>query len=222
MKEINDISDTHSTALGMKYLKKYPVSNLILPCSDSSRICRDLAVFSHLVQSFWGGLHFSLASGIGSFKGRNCVDNCIWCHWAYSRYAYTHGITPRASDILPASQSGDNGLTLKKRELRISLTFRKILGGVPCACKFPAFCDSQKDKKILLDDSLAQALEDTHVHEVYEQIADHFSETRHKAWPRVEEFVSGIGEDRAQVLVDVGCGNGKYLGRNPGQVQVQI
>ena len=108
---------------------------------------------------------------------------------------------------------------MKKRELRVSLTFRKVLKG-PCACEYPAFCDSQKDKKIQLDDALAQSLEDTHVHEVYEKIADHFSETRHKAWPRVEAFVTGLGEDQGQVLVDVGCGNGKYLGRNPGQIQV--
>ena len=91
----------------------------------------------------------------------------------------------------------------------------------PCSCEFSAHCDSQKDKKIHLDDSLAKTLEDTHVHEVYEKIANHFSETRHKAWPRVEGFVSSLGEDgAAQILVDVGCGNGKYLGRNPGQIQV--
>lgn len=50
-------------------------------------------------------------------------------------------------------------------------------------------------------------IENDHVHKVYEQIAAHFSDTRHKQWPVVSDFLSqqlGLG-------LDVGCGNGKYL-----------
>ena len=61
-----------------------------------------------------------------------------------------------------------------------------------------------------LDATLASALEKTHVHSVYENIAEHFSETRHRKWPRVEQFVTSL--PLGSVLVDVGCGNGKYLG----------
>ena len=55
--------------------------------------------------------------------------------------------------------------------------------------------------------------EETHVHQVYEDIASHFSSTRYKPWPIVERFL----KDRApgSIGVDVGCGNGKYLAVNP-------
>ena len=55
--------------------------------------------------------------------------------------------------------------------------------------------------------------EETHVHQVYEDIASHFSSTRYKPWPIVERFL----RDRApgSIGVDIGCGNGKYLTVNP-------
>lgn len=50
------------------------------------------------------------------------------------------------------------------------------------------------------------------VHEVYNEIASHFSQTRYKPWPIVERFLT---EQRDySVGLDVGCGNGKYLGVN--------
>ncbi|KAJ3414369.1 tRNA methyltransferase, has a role in tRNA modification [Chytridiales sp. JEL 0842] len=57
-----------------------------------------------------------------------------------------------------------------------------------------------------------EALERQHVQQVYEAIAPHFSATRYKAWPVVENFVNSIPE--GSVGADVGCGNGKYLGLN--------
>ena len=55
--------------------------------------------------------------------------------------------------------------------------------------------------------------EDTHVHQVYQHIASHFSSTRYKPWPIVERFL----KDRppGSIGVDIGCGNGKYLAVNP-------
>ena len=55
--------------------------------------------------------------------------------------------------------------------------------------------------------------EETHVHQVYQDIASHFSSTRYKPWPIVERFL----KDRApgSIGVDIGCGNGKYLAVNP-------
>ena len=47
---------------------------------------------------------------------------------------------------------------------------------------------------------------------VYEEIAQHFSETRHSGWPRVLEFLDLLPD--GSVVADVGCGNGKYLGVN--------
>ena len=54
--------------------------------------------------------------------------------------------------------------------------------------------------------------EEQHVHEVYEQIASHFSSTRYKPWPIVESFLQGL--EPGSVGLDVGCGNGKYLAVN--------
>ncbi|OBA20780.1 S-adenosyl-L-methionine-dependent methyltransferase [Metschnikowia bicuspidata var. bicuspidata NRRL YB-4993] len=51
------------------------------------------------------------------------------------------------------------------------------------------------------------------VHEVYNEIAAHFSQTRYKPWPIVEKFLRG--QPDYSVGIDVGCGNGKYLGVNP-------
>ncbi|MCJ1403636.1 tRNA methyltransferase, has a role in tRNA modification [Xylographa trunciseda] len=58
------------------------------------------------------------------------------------------------------------------------------------------------------------AYEALHVHDVYNQIASHFSSTRYKPWPIVEQFLRALPD--GSVGIDVGCGNGKYLGVNPG------
>lgn len=55
--------------------------------------------------------------------------------------------------------------------------------------------------------------EQEHVHEVYEQIASHFSSTRYKPWPIIEQFLKDLVP--GSVGLDVGCGNGKYLQVNP-------
>ncbi|KAL2420126.1 tRNA (carboxymethyluridine(34)-5-O)-methyltransferase [Exophiala dermatitidis] len=58
------------------------------------------------------------------------------------------------------------------------------------------------------DDSELQ-YESKHVHEVYDRIATHFSSTRYKPWPVVDEFLRNLPV--GAVGLDVGCGNGKYL-----------
>ncbi|KAG9649338.1 S-adenosyl-L-methionine-dependent methyltransferase, partial [Aureobasidium melanogenum] len=52
-----------------------------------------------------------------------------------------------------------------------------------------------------------------HVHDVYEQIASHFSATRYKPWPVIEKFLKELTP--GSVGLDIGCGNGKYLTVNP-------
>ncbi|KAK4947379.1 tRNA methyltransferase, has a role in tRNA modification [Elasticomyces elasticus] len=54
--------------------------------------------------------------------------------------------------------------------------------------------------------------EEKHVHAVYEEIATHFSETRYKPWPVVDEFLKAL--PAGAVGLDIGCGNGKYLSVN--------
>ncbi|KAI4287836.1 MAG: hypothetical protein L6R35_002907 [Caloplaca aegaea] len=73
----------------------------------------------------------------------------------------------------------------------------------------------------------ADAYEERYVHQVYAQIASHFSSTRYKTilvqiintythrkpWPIVERFLQELPS--GSIGLDVGCGNGKYLAINP-------
>ena len=55
-------------------------------------------------------------------------------------------------------------------------------------------------------------IEKKHVYDVYEKIAPHFSHTRYKPWPKVQEFLENI--PTGSLNADIGCGNGKYLNVN--------
>ncbi|KAJ4985973.1 tRNA (Uracil-5-)-methyltransferase TRM9 [Stagonosporopsis vannaccii] len=61
-------------------------------------------------------------------------------------------------------------------------------------------------------DAAGTSYEEEHVHEVYEQIASHFSSTRYKPWPIVERFLKE--QPNGAIGADIGCGNGKYLAVN--------
>lgn len=83
---------------------------------------------------------------------------------------------------------------------------------------YPSVCDSQKGHQRQLQPSFphnemeASKLEQEYVHQVYEEIARHFSSTRHSPWPRIVEFLKSL--PKGSIVADVGCGNGKYLGIN--------
>ncbi|KAL5615115.1 hypothetical protein BROUX41_005174 [Berkeleyomyces rouxiae] len=66
------------------------------------------------------------------------------------------------------------------------------------------------------DTAAADTYEQAHVHAVYESIASHFSATRHKPWPLVCWFLQS--RRPGAVGLDLGCGNGKYIGVNPAVV----
>lgn len=76
-------------------------------------------------------------------------------------------------------------------------------------------CDSQKGK---ICEENAANLEEKLVHTVYENIAPHFHETRHTPWPKVKNFIESLQE--GAVVLDVGCGNGKYFHVNANSIQV--
>ncbi|KAK1900289.1 Alkylated DNA repair protein alkB like 8 [Dissostichus eleginoides] len=114
-----------------------------------------------------------------------------------SRFLWTHGITPRKFDMVPACEPqsfGDttpdlrtsSNLTLSKRGTRTSLTFRKIRHE-PCRCAFPSACDSQGAPPAP-------------------------SPPPPPSLPCCHADAALLEE---HVLADVGCGNGKYLGVNP-------
>ncbi|CAK8672111.1 tRNA (carboxymethyluridine(34)-5-O)-methyltransferase alkbh8-like [Clavelina lepadiformis] len=122
-----------------------------------------------------------------------------------ARYKWTHGITQKKSDLVCDERSDQEFLV--KRERRISMTFRKILKSTSnhvenLGCTIP---DSQKS---------AVDLEKRFVQTVYNEIADHFSSTREKPWPKVVKFLENLNP--GSVVLDVGCGSGRYLNCCPG------
>jgi ubiquinone/menaquinone biosynthesis C-methylase UbiE len=75
------------------------------------------------------------------------------------------------------------------------------------------------NKKVNIDQEELQILspdeyEKKYVHNTYNQIADHFSETRYRPWPMVKKFLESLHSD--SIMVEVGCGNGKNLSISPG------
>ncbi|XP_036598644.1 alkylated DNA repair protein alkB homolog 8 isoform X1 [Trichosurus vulpecula] len=142
-----------------------------------------------------------------------------------SRYLWTHGITPRKFDVIQAHEGQKSGiitsdagnLTLNKRGVRTSFTFRKVRR-TPCDCSYPLVCDSQSCHQnetfpsFPANDKEASELEREYVHRVYEEIAEHFSSTRHTPWPQIGAFLKAL--PKGSIVADVGCGNGKYLGLN--------
>ncbi|XP_017753532.1 PREDICTED: alkylated DNA repair protein alkB homolog 8 [Eufriesea mexicana] len=122
-----------------------------------------------------------------------------------ARYAWSHGICPRHNDIVSTS----TGMTTQPRGTRVSFTFRKVRTG-DCYCNFPAYCDTKQNNAItLIDNKIAPGIENSYVHNVYDKISNHFDETRHKQWPNVSKFLETL--NTGDILLDVGCGNGKYL-----------
>jgi len=87
------------------------------------------------------------------------------------------------------------------------------LSAAPAVAKLAAAADHDTPA-----DADAEAYEREHVHGVYEAIAPHFSSTRYKPWPAVAQFLHA--RPAGSMGLDVGCGNGKYLGVNPGLVMI--
>ncbi len=51
-------------------------------------------------------------------------------------------------------------------------------------------------------ESRGRALEKTHVHDVYDQMAHHFCGVRHKAWPKVKHFLQDL--EPGSLVADIG------------------
>lgn len=56
--------------------------------------------------------------------------------------------------------------------------------------------------------------------QVYDRIAEHFDQTRHSSWTGVNEFLKKLPPNSA--LLDVGCGNGKYLWRENDNILIKV
>ena len=120
-----------------------------------------------------------------------------------ARYKWTHSISERKHDLVLNS---NQKYSVVPREKRISLTFRKLSSG-----QGKQKSSSKTEPELTLPKSELEALtfEKSYVHTVYDKIADHFSSTRHAAWPGVAKFIQSM--EAYAFMLDVGCGNGKYL-----------
>ncbi|CAB3401397.1 unnamed protein product [Caenorhabditis bovis] len=121
-----------------------------------------------------------------------------------ARYRWKHGIVNRKFDVDPLTDR------VMARKPRISITFRKIRTR-PCECAWKEYCDWDRrgEMKVPSNEELARKMEGSYVSDVYENIAEHFDETRHSNWKAVQRFIDEI--PKGSVVYDVGCGNGKYL-----------
>lgn len=115
-----------------------------------------------------------------------------------SRYSWSHGIRAKKFDVL--KKENESAPTITPRSTRISITFRKVLKEEKCESDLPSPVLTNED---------ASSLENQHVRQVYNKIADHFACTREKPWPNVVKFLMTL-QPYSKVL-DVGCGSGRYL-----------
>lgn len=146
-----------------------------------------------------------------------------------SRFVWEHGISRRKSDFDCRQLNRDT-----PRSRRLSVTYRSIRKAGECLCGDAYKCDSMKinknaNFKANFADNLTANLtadltshksplhtplvEKTHVHQIYNMIAPHFSKTREIKWPQVKKFLSLIPP--GSIVADIGCGNGKYFGALP-------
>ncbi|XP_003373085.1 methyltransferase domain protein [Trichinella spiralis] len=113
---------------------------------------------------------------------------------------WKHGISSKKYDLACDGR-------LLKRDKRISFTFRNVGPAENSSCsKNCCDCCTNDTGQSVTD---LNSVENVYVHQVYEQIADHFDQTRHSLWPGVKRFIESISN--GSLLLDVGCGNGKYL-----------
>ncbi|CAI4230741.1 unnamed protein product [Auanema sp. JU1783] len=166
-----------------------------------------LSLLSDVVMEFKDGANSARIAPVLLKRKSLCVIQ------GESRYKWKHGIVNRNYDVDPVSNK------MLKRELRISLTFRKIRHE-PCQCDYKEFCDWDRKGEMGIPNSetAARKLEDNYVSEVYEKISSHFDETRHSSWKAVKKFLESLPD--YSVMYDVGCGNGKYLIANDKLIKI--
>jgi len=137
------------------------------------------------------------ADTVMEFKNKNNELDCYSVHLPRrsllvmskeSRYDFTHAIINRKSDYINGQQVLRSQSS--SSQPRISITYRKV-------------------KYLIPKLKLHKNLEDSHVKNVYDQIAEDFSRTRWNMWPKVEQFIKNLKNET--FVADIGCGNGKYI-----------
>ena len=100
------------------------------------------------------------------------------------------------------------------------MTFRKLKAKVEKSGKVESVDDASVEMKLPTNEKEAKEFERSFVHEIYDEIADHFSQTRHSTWPGVVKFLNSL--EPYSTMLDIGCGNGKYLKVRPDLIAVRI
>ncbi|KAF2290316.1 hypothetical protein GH714_010530 [Hevea brasiliensis] len=119
------------------------------------------------------------------------------------------------SVVLPILESGSvfhSGIFKTMREVKVKVTESSGL----CTLSFNGESVSVAEQKTCSSSSTVQStpeIEKKYVHRVYDAIAPHFSSTRYAKWPKVATFLNSLPS--GSLILDAGCGNGKYLGLNP-------
>ena len=140
-----------------------------------------------------------------------------------ARFAWQHYIPGRMTDFVVGCDE-----PVPRATRRVSFTFRRTVPAAlrRCDCVWPEECDTAAAAAEAAaaaaaaaapgalqpgadDGRRVPAVEQAHVRELYERIAPHFSATRFAVWPAVRRFLNTLPP--AAVLLDAGCGNGKYL-----------
>lgn len=240
MKKLNDICIplNQETDLDQLTINEYFPGQGIPPHVDSHAPFKE----AFGVVCLGSGTVMTFKSYKGEVKSVYLPPRSAYVLTGESRYAWYHSIAERKVDRV------DGDLVFRGR--RVSLTFRAVNHENKCECNWPIFCDSrgfvqgdfklgkhieelekQDDLEDLKDEKLMKLIEESkseevtkiekeYVEEVYEKIACHFSHTRHRPWPQVTKFLNSLPEN--STILDVGCGNGKYLNAELEKPQIII
>jgi SAM-dependent methyltransferase len=121
-------------------------------------------------------------------------------------------VDPSAATLDPSSESSVAAASSSAEIVGEDRKIASIPMSVPSAS--PSAPAAASSSSAIDASDLGAQLEDLHVKGVYDSIASHFSGTRHSPWPRIETFVKSL--PAGSEVADIGCGNGKYMGLNPG------
>lgn len=99
--------------------------------------------------------------------------------------------------------------------LRLFSSMKEEIKGNALSCLpiSESVAEHEDDKCSSTSAQFTPEIEKKYVHHVYDAIAPHFSSTRFAKWPKVTAFLGSLPS--GSLVLDAGCGNGKYLGLNP-------
>ncbi|XP_020869568.1 alkylated DNA repair protein alkB homolog 8 [Arabidopsis lyrata subsp. lyrata] len=103
--------------------------------------------------------------------------------------------------------------TSKMRDIKVKSDSKEFLTSSDEEEETVQIIESVSIRESSLSVKSTPEIEKKYVHRVYDAIAPHFSSTRFAKWPKVAAFLESLPP--GSVILDAGCGNGKYLGLNP-------